>query len=59
MNKIEKAISDCKLKIDNLKREKLIIISQLDIMQDELANLEAIKSLNSIPHDDQQKPVNQ
>lgn len=50
MNKIEKAIRDCKLKIDLLKKEKLIIMSQIDVLEDQLSNLEAIERNTGIPH---------
>lgn len=58
MNKIEKAISDCKLKLENLRRERVIIISQIEVLEDELANLQAIQRNNGIPNDTQHKPVN-
>jgi hypothetical protein len=50
MNKIERAIYDTKLHIDNFEREKLIIDSKIQAFKDMLKTLEAIESSKDIPH---------
>ena len=59
MNKIEKAISDCKQHIKNLETERMILIAEIDAYKKQLDNLEAIERNKAIPYDDQHKPVNQ
>lgn len=50
MNKIEKAIADCQLKIEGLTTERIIILAQLNILQDQLENLKSIEKNKAIPH---------
>ena len=49
MNKIERAIYDCKLYIEELEREKLIVSAELNTYRKQLGLLEAIKNDKSIP----------
>jgi hypothetical protein len=50
MNKIQKAISDCKLQLDKKKKEKLILYSQIDILEQMLYFLEGIEVNEDFPH---------
>jgi regulator of replication initiation timing len=50
MNKIEKAIADCKQHIKNLENERMILIAELDAYKKQLDNLERIKENKHIPH---------
>lgn len=58
MNKIQRAISDCKQHIKNLETEKTLIYAELNAFRKQLDNLEAIERNKSIPHDDtMNKPI--
>lgn len=50
MNKIERAIHDIKLHLDNLKKDKLILIAEIGAFQNQLDALENIERNKSIPH---------
>jgi regulator of replication initiation timing len=58
MNKIQRAISDCKQHIKNLETERMILMAEMDAYKKQLDNLEAIERNKGIPHDDCHKPVN-
>lgn len=51
MNKIERAIFDCKQHIKHLETEKTLIYAELNAYKKQLDNLEAIERNKSIPHD--------
>ena len=51
MNKIERAIADCKQHIKHLENEKTLIYAELNAYRKQLDNLEAIERNKSIPHD--------
>lgn len=50
MNKIEKAIYDVKLHIEDKERQWLITQTELNCLKDHLKTLEVIESNKSIPH---------
>jgi hypothetical protein len=50
MNKIERAIADCKEQIKNLETEKTLIYAEINALRKQLDNLEAIERNDSIPH---------
>ena len=50
MNKIERAIADCKQHIKNIENGKMILMAELDAYKKNLDNLEAIERNKSIPH---------
>lgn len=50
MNKIERAIADCKEHIKNLQTENLILEAELSAYKKQLDNLERIESNKHIPH---------
>ena len=50
MNKIERAIRDCKLHIKQLERDVLILETELKAFKKNLDNLESIEYDNTIPH---------
>ena len=50
MNKIERAIADCKEHIKNLQTEKMILDAELNVYKKQLDNLERIESNKHIPH---------
>ena len=50
MNKIERAIADCKAHIKHLETEKTLIYAELNAYKKQLDNLEAIERNKSIPH---------
>lgn len=50
MNKIERAIYDVKLYIENKQRQLEILRAELSILQDELKTLEEIQIDDSIPN---------
>lgn len=59
MNKIERAIYDTKLHLDNLKQSRMIIIAEIQAYEKQLDALEAINNNKSIPHiesDQKDKP---
>lgn len=52
MNKIERAIADCKTHIKHLETEKTLIYVELNAYKKQLDNLEAIERNKSIPHEE-------
>jgi hypothetical protein len=50
MNKIERAIADTKLHIDNLRRDRMILIAEIEAFEKQLSALESIERNKSIPH---------
>ena len=50
MNKIERAIYDTKLHLDNLKQDRMIIIAEIQAYEKQLDALNAINNNKSIPH---------
>lgn len=50
MNKIERAIADTKLHIDNLRKDRMILIAEIDAFEKQLSALESIERNKSIPH---------
>ena len=58
MNKIERAIADCKEHIKNLQSEKLILEAELTAFKNQLDNLERIESNKNIPHHESLKTPN-
>ena len=59
MNKIERAIYDTKLHINNLEEQNRILIAKISAYKDQLNVLENIKDDKSIPHHELfDKPVN-
>jgi len=58
MNKIERAIADCKEHIKNLQTEKLILEAELTSYKKQLDNLERIESNKHIPHHESLKTPN-
>jgi hypothetical protein len=50
MNKIERAIYDCKLHINALERDVLVLSTELKAYKKQLDALEAIEYDKSIPH---------
>jgi hypothetical protein len=57
MNKIEEAISDCKLNLENLYRERIILLAKIKTYQDSLATLEKALKLkdDSIPNEEKRR----
>jgi len=55
MNKIERAIYDCKQRIAKLEFDRLLIIKEIDIMTNQLYSLEGIERDKSIPHKKEDK----
>jgi len=51
MNKIERAISDCQLKIEEFNREIEIMKSKKELPIDMLINLESINESKDIPNE--------
>jgi hypothetical protein len=50
MNKIERAIYDCKLHINTLERDVLVLSTELKAYKKQLDALESIEYDKSIPH---------
>ena len=50
MNKIERAIADCKWLIKSLESDRMIIMAKLEAYKEQLDNLESIESNKNIPH---------
>lgn len=50
MNKIDRAIADCKLLIKSLESDRMIIMAKLEAYKEQLKILESIESNKSIPH---------
>jgi len=57
MNKIERAIYDTKLHLDNLKQDRMIIMAEIQAYEKQLDTLNAINNNKSIPHIESDKPV--
>ena len=57
MNKIERAIADCKWLIKSLESDRMIIMAKLEAYKEQLDNLESIESNKNIPHQEV-KPLN-
>ena len=57
MNKIERAIYDTKLHLDNLKQDRMIIMAEIQAYEKQLDALNAINNNKSIPHIESDKPV--
>lgn len=55
MNKIERAICDIKLKLEDLRRERIILIAEINIIESVIENLERIEKNNSIPYEKMEK----
>jgi hypothetical protein len=55
MNKIERAIYDVELHIENKEREILISKSELNILVQQLKTLKNIQSDDSVPNDNANK----
>lgn len=51
MNKIETAIADTELRLDNLYKDQLIIRAQINTLEEQLKMLKLVKHNNSIPND--------
>lgn len=58
MNKIERAIYDVKLHLDNLKQERMILIAEINAYEKQLKTLELINENKSIPHFEDKKEGN-
>jgi len=50
MNKIERAIYDIKLHIENLRKDRMILIAEINAYEKQLEVLESIERNKSIPH---------
>lgn len=57
MNKIERAIYDTKLHLDNLRKDRMILMAEISAYEKQLDALEAINSNKSIPHIEIDKPI--
>jgi len=59
LNKIERAIADCKEHIKNLEIEKMILSAEITAFKKQLDNLEAIERNKGIPYHEElfDKPV--
>jgi hypothetical protein len=57
MNKIERAIADTKLHIDNLRRDRMILIAEIEAFEKQLSALESIERNKLIPHSNPQVVV--
>jgi len=55
MNKIEKAIYDTKLRLEDLKRQRMILIAEINAYNDHLQTLESIEKNKSIPNEETEK----
>ncbi len=58
MNKIERAIADCKEHIKNLQTEKMILDAELNAYRKQLDNLERIEANKHILHHESLKVPN-
>lgn len=59
MNKIERAIYDTKLHIEDLEREYLVLTSKIEAYKDQLLALECIADDKSIPYDERLSKVSE
>jgi hypothetical protein len=50
MNKIERAIYDTKLHIESLRKDRMILIAEINAYEKQLEVLESIERNKSIPH---------
>lgn len=50
MNKIERAIYDIKLHIESLRKDRMILIAEINAYEKQLEVLESIERNKSIPH---------
>jgi hypothetical protein len=50
MNKIERAIYDTKLRLEDLKRRRMLLIAEINSFEEHLQTLESIERDKSIPH---------
>ncbi|MFY8161635.1 MAG: hypothetical protein ACOVNU_09925 [Candidatus Kapaibacteriota bacterium] len=50
MNKIERAIYDTKLHLDNLVQNKIVLAAEISAFQKQLNALQSINENKSIPH---------
>ena len=50
MNKIERAIYDTKLRLEDLKRRRMLLIAEINSFEEHLETLEIIERNKSIPH---------
>jgi hypothetical protein len=50
MNKIERAIYDTKLRLEDLKRRRMLLIAEINSFEEHLETLETINRNKSIPH---------
>ncbi len=57
MNKIERAIYDCKLHINALERDMLILSTELKTFKKQLDALESIEYDKSIPHLEEKEKI--
>lgn len=57
MNKIERAIYDCKLHVDNLKRDRITLIAEINLAEKILESLELIERDKSIPNETIKKSI--
>jgi hypothetical protein len=55
MNKIEKAIYDTKLRLEDLKRQRMILMAEINAYDDHLKTLESIEKNKSIPNEENEK----
>lgn len=55
MNKIERAIYDTKLRLEDLKRQRMILIAEINAYQEQIETLEVIKNNKSIPYEESEK----
>lgn len=57
MNKIERAIYDCKLHINALERDMLVLSTELKTFKKQLDTLEMIEHDKSIPHLEEKQKI--
>jgi hypothetical protein len=57
MNKIERAIHDCKIHINALERDMLVISTELKVFKKQLDTLESIEYDKSIPHFEEKENI--
>lgn len=57
MNKIERAIYDAKLHLENLKQDRIILNAEIGAFQKQLESLECIEKNKTIPHEENNTPI--
>ncbi len=57
MNKIERAIYDTKLRLDELRRQRTTLMAEINAYEEHIRTLESINNNKSIPHHEMDKPV--